>query len=53
MSSPLFKERVPEGTVALIEQLRVLAHNDALTQGERETIYEAMAAAVISNAARP
>ena len=30
--------------MTLVEQLRVLAHNDALTQGERETIYAAFRA---------
>jgi predicted transcriptional regulator len=30
--------------MSLIEQLRVLSHNDALTQSERETIYAAIRA---------
>ena len=30
--------------MSLIEQLRVLAHNESLTQDERETIYAAIRA---------
>lgn len=30
--------------MTLIEQLRVLSHNDALSQDERETIYAAIRA---------